>query len=52
VAVVQDWQCKAPIKLCEKSVAGQLEHEGQEVVVLSKVGLPTTTPAAPSPRRL
>lgn len=32
-----DWQCKAPIKLCEKSLAGQMEHEGQEIVVLSKV---------------
>lgn len=32
-----DWAHKAPIKLCDKSVAGMMEHEGQELVVLSKV---------------
>jgi PDZ domain len=34
---VQDWQCKAPIKLCEKAMVAQQQGEGQEVVVLAKV---------------
>ncbi|KAJ9533561.1 hypothetical protein QJQ45_026621 [Haematococcus lacustris] len=32
-----DWTHKAPIKLCDRSFAGFLEHEGQECVILSKV---------------
>lgn len=32
-----DWQAKAPIKLCERAVAGAQQHEGQEVVILTKV---------------
>jgi hypothetical protein len=34
-----DWASKAPIKLCERFYSGVMEREGQEVVVLSKVGL-------------
>jgi hypothetical protein len=32
-----DWQCKAPIKLCERAFAGTCAAEGQEVVVLARV---------------
>ena len=33
-----DWGSKAPIKLCERSFAGTMEADGQQVVLLSKVG--------------
>jgi hypothetical protein len=32
-----DWQCKAPIKLCERAFAGSCREEGQEVVLLARV---------------
>jgi hypothetical protein len=32
-----DWQCKAPIKLCERAFAGSCAAEGHEVVVLVRV---------------
>ncbi len=33
-----DWGRTAPIKLCERYFSGSMEAEGQEVVLLSKVG--------------
>ena len=33
-----DWSSKAPIKLVDRAFAGVMQEEGQEVVVLSKVG--------------
>lgn len=32
-----DWSCKAPIKLVEKAFAASMKHQGEEIVVLSKV---------------
>ncbi len=32
-----DWSHKAPIKLCDRSFAGEMDAEGQEVVILAKV---------------
>lgn len=33
-----DWSTKAPIKLCDRYFSGSMEAQGQEVVLLSKVG--------------